>query len=467
MTRPGFWLVLLCSAGCVAAPARVERASSGPLPRQAQLLPPVEAFSASSGGSLPTLPAGQSVLPPGGAPHSLVATQPVNQSLDLDTLTEQVLSRNPSLQQMVAAWQAAQARYPQMTSLDDPMFGSTVGPGSIGSNSLTFAYRVEVAQKIPAFGKLQLRGASAQADANAAGLDVDDVRLQLIESTKNAFLEYYLVGRLLAINAESARLLKEFKANAESRYKTGQASQQDVLQADVELGRQQERLLELEQMQRVAQGRINTLLHRATDTVLPPPGELPAAAALPSLGGIRETLQTRRPDLQALASRVAAEEANLALALKERCPDMEIMAAYDSFWQSPEAGLRSMLGVKLNLPVRLNRIRGAIAEAQAKLAQRRAELASRTDQALFQLQEAHAQTERALKVARLYETKIVPSARDNVKAAQAAYVTGKVPFLSLIEAQRNLILLRERHEEAIVAVHKGLAALERAAGGLP
>src|SRR5262249_48719510 len=113
----------------------------------------------------------------------------------VDALVEQVLARNPSLAQMTAAWQAASARYPQVTSLDDPMSGAGVGPGPIASNEVEFAYRWEIAQKLPICGKRGLKGQAALAEAAAAGNEVDDVRLQLIESANSSFYEYYLVAR--------------------------------------------------------------------------------------------------------------------------------------------------------------------------------------------------------------------------------------------------------------------------------
>ena len=61
-------------------------------------------------------------------------------------------------------------------------------------------YRVEVSQKYPWPGKLQLRGQNALAEASAAGHDLDDMRLQLIESTQVAFYDYYLVDRAVAVN---------------------------------------------------------------------------------------------------------------------------------------------------------------------------------------------------------------------------------------------------------------------------
>ena len=66
---------------------------------------------------------------------------------------------------------------------------------------------------------------------------------------------------------------------------------------------------------------------------------------------------------------------------------------------------------------------------------------------------------------RLYEKTILPAAEKNVKSAEAAYVTGKIPFLSLIEAQRNVVNLRDRYYEAVADYFRRRAALERAVGG--
>ncbi|MCI0379263.1 MAG: TolC family protein [Gemmataceae bacterium] len=399
-------------------------------------------------------------------PLQVSAARATAKELSIDGLVADVLARNPSLPQMIAAWEAAQARYPQVISLDDPMVAGILGPGSFGSRDVEFAYRLEASQKFPWPGKLRLKGQVALAESAAAGADIKDTRLQLVEAAKNAFYDYYLVGRLLTINAESARLLKQFKQNADDRYKVGKVTQQDVLQAEVELGRQQDRLFDLEQMRKVVLARINTLLHAPPDApLLAPATKLPVSAKLPPVDELRQAALDRRPDIQSLASRIAAEEANLGLALKERFPDVEVMAAYDAFWQPKERDLRTMVGLRLNLPIRTGRRIGAIAEAQARIAMRRAELDKLIDQVQFQVQEAYAQIERWENAIKLYETSILPSARSNVKSAESDYVTGRIPFLSLIEAQRSLIMLLERYDEAIANLHRARAALERAVAG--
>jgi cobalt-zinc-cadmium efflux system outer membrane protein len=391
----------------------------------------------------------------------------VEGELDVESLVQQVLARNRSLAQMVAASQAAAARYPQVTSLEDPMFGTTIAPGSIGSRDVEFGYRLEISQKYPFPGKLALRGQNALAEASAAGHDVEDMRLQLAESARSAFYDYYLVGRALEVNEDSLGLLRDFRGNAETRYKTGLVPQQDVLQADVELGRQGERQLTLERMRQVAVARINTLQHLPPDAPLPPPpARLRRPEALPEASMLQATALARRPDLQALADRIRAEQASLALAQKEFRPDFETTAAYDTIMgNGPMRDLAPQVGVRLNLPFRKAKRYAALAEIQARIAGRQAELDRLTDQVSFQVQEAYEQARESERVVDLFDTTILPAAEANVKAAQSAYVTAKVPFLSLIEAQRNFVLLRDRRYEVIADYFRRRATLERVVGG--
>jgi outer membrane protein TolC len=387
--------------------------------------------------------------------------------LTAEAVAQQVVARNPTLAQMMAAWQAASARYPQVTSLDDPNLGLTVAPGSIGSNNVEFGYRVEVSQKFPFPGKLDLRGQNSVAEANAALLDVADARLQLIESATSAFCDYFLAFRALQVNDDNLTLLERARKTAASRVVTAKAAQQEVVQIDVEIGRQHERGRTLERMKRVAAARINTLMHSPPDAPLPPPPEkITPADALPAVEELRSRAVAERPDLQALASRIKAEEALLGLAHREFCPDFEAMAAYDTIMgNGPTRDLAGQVAVRLNVPLRRDRRRAAVAEAEARVAARRADLARLTDQVHFQVQEAYEQAAESDDLVRLYEANILPAAENNVKAAQPAYVAGQIPLLGLLEAQRNLVGLRDRYYETLTDALRRRATLERVLGG--
>jgi cobalt-zinc-cadmium efflux system outer membrane protein len=398
-----------------------------------------------------------------------VAILPQAGQMTADSVVQDVLAKNQSLAQMTAAWQAASTKFPQVTSPDDPMFAGMVAPNSFSSRNVQPGYRVEVSQKILWPGKKSLRGEIALAEAGAAGSDVEDMRLQLIEMARNAFYEYYLVHRGQAVNDESLQLLNEFRNNAETRFRTGQIPQQDILQADVEIGKQRERAIILDRMRRVAIARINTLMHQSpTDPLAVPPTQLSRIELLQPADQLISLAVANRPDLRALESRIVADRAALALAMKEYWPDVEVLGAYDTIMgNGPSRDLAPQVGVRMNLPVRTGKRNAAVAEAQAKIAQRSFELAAKIDQVKFQVQESYEQVRESERILQLYEAKILPQAQENVKSAQNAYVTGKTPFLSLIEAQRNLVTLRDRNFEATADYFRRRATLDRLTGRSP
>ncbi len=457
-------LLLGLTEGCSTLPdERHPRSQSSPS-KTAQTNPGAAAIQTVSHQEIqePLLPAPDSSMPLNSGPNAHpFAGMP---ELPIEGLIQEVLGRNPSLAQMVAAWNVALARYPQVTSLEDPMLGSKLGPGSFGSNTVGFAYMLEVSQKIPFPGKLGLRGENALSEASAAGHDVEDMRLQLTENVKAAFYDYYRVERSLEVNADSLKLWEQTKKDATSRYENGKVEQQDVLQADVEIGRERERRLTLEEIRKVVIARINTLMHLPPDADLPPPPkEMAHADTLPGVQALRTAALARRPDLQALAKRIRAEEANLGLAQKQRYPDFEVAAGYDSFWQ--EQPLRPQVALRMNMPLYAARRFGAVSEAQAKIDQKHAELARQTDQVNFQVQESFEKVLKGEKSLVLYKNTILPAAELNAKAARSSYVTGKISALSRIEAERNLVNLRDRYFEAVADYHARKATLERVIGG--
>src|SRR5436305_1500222 len=83
----------------------------------------------------------------------------------------------------------------------------------------------------------------------------------------------------------------------------------------------------------------------------------------------------------------------------------------------------------------------------------------------FQVQEAYAQVVESRQGVDLFLKSILPAAEQNIRAAQTSYLTGKIPFLSLVEAQRSLIMLRDQYYESISDYFRRLATLERVIGG--
>ena len=381
--------------------------------------------------------------------------------LSAQQLAAEVQRRNPSLWAATAAWRAAAQRYPQMVSLDDPMFAFMIGPGGVGQMD-GGGWMVEASQKLPWAGKRALRGVAADAEADAMRGQIGDTRLQLTLAAKMALLDYYLARRQAEVNVATAALLKQFREIAKTKYEVNQATEQDVLQADVELAGLDSRRTQLTRDEQVAAARINTLLHLEPGHRLPPPpGHVPMPEALPDVQMLQETAEHTRPDLFSQAARIRAEQANLDLACKEYWPDPEVAFKYDAFMPDD---MRAQVGMSLNVPIRLARRSAAIREAAERLQQRRAEYQDRLDQVRFEVQSAYDSASQGQQVVRLYREKILPAVQRNFESAQANYIAGKIDFLRLIDAERQLYSQREMYYQAQADYHRRLAELERAAG---
>jgi outer membrane protein TolC len=398
----------------------------------------------------------------------LLPQAPAQVEFCLPEFVAEVQARNPSLQAMFAAAQAAAEKYPQVVALDDPMFNANLAPASLGSSTVEGAYTLELSQKFPWFGKRAARGRSAKADASSAYADAQETRLQLIEAAEQAFFDYYLVARQQDLIRWDTDVMRQFRDTAQSKYRANQVTQQDMLQADVELAQLERRQFELERMNTVAVARINTLLHQPpTASLPPPPTQLALEQTLPDSNELQDIAARQRPELESLASQIAARQADVTLAEKQYYPDVEVMGHYDTYWQpaSTQGDLRGQVGVRVNMPIYCERLNAAVREATDRVAQKRAECDQKLLDIQYEVQQGYAELVESQKTLRLYTDKLIPIAEQNVSAARSNYDVGKSSFLDLAAAQRQLIDLREKYQEALAEYQERVAATERAVGG--
>jgi outer membrane protein, heavy metal efflux system len=384
--------------------------------------------------------------------------------LNLDQLVAEVLARNRSLAALQAAWRAAAEKYPQAISLADPTFMSLMAPGSFNDPNFQSSFMVGASQQLPWAGKRRLRGDVARAETNAASMDANDLAVRIAATTRATFFDYYLARRQLDLLRENERRLREFRDVARAKYEAKSANQQDMLQADVELAELTRQRIEFERDANVTVARINTLLHRLPNVPLPPPPrEIAKPISLPEAPMLYQVALSRRPDLAAIGARLRAEQAQFELARREFYPDFEVGGRYDQFWD--RVNQRGQIGINMNVPLYQDRRYAAMREANWKICQRRAEFDQQVDSIRNDVQAAFEQVNASREIFALYDDRVLPTIDQNIKAARTAYETGQVAFLSLIEAQRQLIDAQMKRAEALADYHRKLAELEQAIAG--
>lgn len=392
--------------------------------------------------------------------------------LRLDELLKEVNTRNPSLAAKHHAWRAAVARYPQVTSFEDPMVSLGIAPGTIldpdvGEGMMEMrldpAFKADVSQKIPWPGKLTAKGEIALEQARAIRHELDTVRLELDHMAGMAYYEYWFAFRALEVNARNRNLLNQFKAVAESKYSLGQVTKQDALQAEVELDHLTHQDVILKRRTNVARSRMNTLMNRPPDEALPPPNrDIPDSPFPGDPAILRENAVNARPELQTTAARLRAAVAALELAEKEFFPDLTVMGTYNRLWELEQ--LRSMIGVGVNLPVQRKKRHAAVEESMARIEALRAELAGGVARVSEEVQIACEKLIESHHVIVLYGEHLIPTANESLRAAQSGYETGRLDFLRLLSAQRELLKLEVGLYQAHLDHEQRIVDLERALG---
>lgn len=396
--------------------------------------------------------------PPSSSRHE---AESLKAPLAAEAFTAAVLTDNASLEAMRQAVVAAVAQMKPAGSLDDPMLSVSTAPRTLGMSGGPSG-DIEVSQSFPWWGTLDARRDLARADAEARAQDYIALRLQLTALARGAFADWVYVHRALDINAANLSVLDELRNVARIRYTTGQAPQEDVLQADVERTMLKEQRLQWERDLTMAQARMNALLERAPQSMIPAPGELPAFYALPAEEILAERVLAH-PQLEELADEERAAEARQRLAEKERFPKFSVSAGYNSMWADPT--MRPMVGLSLTVPIDQGKYRAAIDAAHAEARRAESTLEDRRAALLADLSADYAAVREAAQSVALYRDELMPLAQSTLDVARTEYGSGRGDFLNVLTAEQHRLDTELGLARMQSDYFRELAELDRASGG--
>jgi cobalt-zinc-cadmium efflux system outer membrane protein len=401
--------------------------------------------------------------PAGGGSAADTQSQPG--TLTLEDLLKEV-GQNPALQSSQFAAEASRVLIAPARALPNPTvtfehMGDIIPfQRQAGDPSSANTYGVE--QEIPFPGKRGLKGQIASAEAEGQQWSHQATHLQVISEVKQAFYDLYLIHKSIELQLENKDLLQKFEEIAESRYRVGQTMQQDVIRAQVELSKVLDRLLGLAQKKRIAEARINTLLHKPPENPLGKPAEVKKSELKYSLDELTQLALANSPALKVQDSEVSRRVYSAQLAKKEFYPDFAVGFTFFDRRDNPEM-YRLMFSAKL--PLYFWQKQGPELDAarlNVSSAQMMRESAATTVR--FQVKEAHTNASTAERLANLYFAAIIPQATLSLSSAISSYEVGRLDFLRVIDAQTALIEYRMKYFESGMEFQKALAQLEPLTG---
>ena len=339
--------------------------------------------------------------------------------------------------------------------------------GGFSTEAMTNA-AIGLRQAFPA-GKsrdVSARQYSSLADGMSENAEVR--RRDVLAATRTAWLDVYYWEAAFRLVSESRPLFDDLASVTRSLYAVGRKSQQDVLRAELELSRLDDRLIDINRHRARARASLGEWIGKDADR--PIATRFPDWGSPPSLSQLQELL-LGHPLLRAAEAMVDARDAGVDLANERSKPRWAIDVGYSYREGNLPSGLpRSdfiSVGVTVDLPFFRKRsvdstLSAALSERSAAKSDR--ERAQRKLQGQLAAEYANwAELNRRLT---LYDEQILAQTDSNAEAALHAYQYDRGDFADVMRARIDHLNARLDRERLQVEQAKGFVMLANL-GGLP
>jgi outer membrane protein, heavy metal efflux system len=387
----------------------------------------------------------------------------------LADLIAEAQRNNPRIAAARQAWRAATYVSSQVSTLPDPQVmvqHVTVGsprPFAGFSNQMMADFGVGFSQELPYPGKLKLRGAIAESEADVARERIDSVRVAVVGDLKAAYFRIGYVTQAIAILERDADLLKQVGQAAEIRYRSGMDSQQAVLQAQLESTKLLREITKRQLEKGQLEAKLKQLLNRPQSS-----GDIEAEPlAERQLANTYDELLTaakaQNPDLRGAEEMIARQKLQVDLAHKDFYPDFSLQYMYlhtsDAF---PE---RYMWSFGVRVPIYRNRRqRQELAQAEAGVNQSHDEYKAQAQLTAAELRDQYVVAQKTAELLKIYREGLVPQARAEFQAALVAYQTNREDFQALLASFEDVLRLDEEYWQNVAEHETALARLEQITG---
>lgn len=396
---------------------------------------------------------------------------------ELDLRVERALGANFNL---AAAWERllqAEAvlrreRADQQPSLDATA-GAAVRDGSDVARRTELSLGLEATYEVDLWGRIE---SIVEAERRRAAATEADYRTAAITLSAEVALAWYRLAEArqqLALVDSQIDTNEKVLAVLRKRFEVGQTDGADVLR--------QRQLVESTREQRIlAESRVAVLEHalavlegrppQAADAEGAMPEGLPDVPARPATGLPADLLQ-RRPDVQAAYLRLEAADSDVAAAVADRYPRIDLTAAISTTAENPsglfDAWLASLAGDLVAPLLDGGRREAEVERTEAVRRERLADYGAVVLDAFREVEDALAQEQDQVRRIESLERQLALS-RSTLEQLRTQYRNGARDFLDVLDAlreqqslERTLLGARLERVGFRIALHRALA------GGFP
>ncbi len=380
----------------------------------------------------------------------------------LQNLLKEARENNPEIKALREKVSSKEARAKVEGAYDDPELTVDEMANKTPPNpSKSMQTRYIFSQALPFPGKLSLKEKAAVKEAGAAASELRAKELEVEAMVKESYFDFAYFAEALRITEEIRGVIGNMSRIAETRYSTGLVSQQDVIKVDVEKSMLESDVITLDAEKGVAAARLKSLINRPQEYSLGEPSPLPTEKITIDTPKLIATALESNPEIRMLKYEAEAGDVNAELAGKSRYPDFMVGGGpVQNDGRFDSVGLM----FRVSIPIWYGKYDNIEKQARADAISARSMLMARRNSKGFEVKWAALQVEAADKTRTLYETSLMPQVEMSFDSALKNYQSGKVDFLTLLDAERDLKRTRLDYLKSILEYRKRISALERSVG---
>lgn len=318
---------------------------------------------------------------------------------------------------------------------------------------------IQLSQTLELGGKRSSRADLARLERLKAKAVFDIKRIEVLEDVKKRFLEVLLIQEKSAFGQKRYDLAKEILATAQRRVSAGRGTPVESIKAGLALTASELEVSRLKAQLANSRRQLSAAIGVPDSKTLSAVGNLTSMPVDPS--NFTAFPLEKSPGFQKAILDLELRKAELNLAHSNAIPDLTLSAGARRYKNEGTTGM--LVGVAIPIPI-LNRNQGAIQEAKSQI------LASEfnRDSERLKVDAEVLGTIQAIQTAYTeaiaFQRQILPAAEKAFTSANEFFQRGKLDYLNVLDAQRDLFNSREQYLQSLSAYHEALAELERLTG---
>ncbi|MDG1733267.1 MAG: TolC family protein [Thalassotalea sp.] len=355
-------------------------------------------------------------------------------------------------------------------TLPDPKI--TIGVGNLAADSLDFdqepmtQFNIGITQMFPRGDSLSIRQQQLREESEQYPLMREDRKAKVASTVGTLWLDAYYIDQSIRLVTQNRKLFEQLIDLTESSYASakGNTSQQDVIRAEVELSKIDDRIVQLRQQKNRFQGQLSQWLSNyngnnseikeslfnfhniSLDQKLPNIDVLNSNLVFTDTWLPQEQLVNsfvKHPAVLALDRKLKAASTGITLANQKYKPEWGITASYGYRDDDPMGNERSdlmSLGVTFDLPLftenrQDNEVKAAVSNTEVVKTERI--LLLRKLMASFNANKGRLQQleQRFL----LFNVRLIPQINEQIEASISAYTSDNGDFSEVIRARVSLL----------------------------